>query len=139
MNRLRDRPFEREFEFRTSRSSGKGGQNVNKTETKVELIFGVEKSQLLSVEEKEIISHKLSSGINEAGELLLNSSESRSQLANKEDVIKKFYALVEKALTKEKKRIPTKVPAAIKQDILNKKKQNSEKKSGRSMRTRDFL
>jgi ribosome-associated protein len=139
MNRLRDRPFEREFEFRTSRSSGKGGQNVNKTETKVELIFGVEKSQLLSVEEKEIISHKLSSRINEAGELLLTSSESRSQLANKEDVIKKFYALLEKALTKEKKRIPTKVPAAIKQDILNKKKQNSEKKSGRSMRTRDFL
>lgn len=139
MNRLRDRPFEREFEFRTSRSSGKGGQNVNKTETKVELIFGIEKSQLLSVEEKEIIAHKLSSRINEAGELLLTSSESRSQLANKEDVIKKFYALVEKALTKEKKRIPTKVPAAIKQDILNKKKQNSEKKSGRSMRTRDFL
>jgi ribosome-associated protein len=139
MNRLRDRPFERDFEFRTSRSSGKGGQNVNKTETKVELIFGVEKSQLLSAEEKEIISHKLSSRINEAGELLLNSSESRSQLANKEDVIKKFYALLEKALTKEKKRIPTKVPAAIKQDILNKKKQNSEKKSGRSMRTRDFL
>jgi ribosome-associated protein len=99
----------------------------------------VEKSQLLSAEEKEIISYKLSSRINEAGELLLNSSESRSQLANKEDVIKKFYALVEKALTKEKKRIPTKVPAAIKQDILNKKKQNSEKKSGRSMRTRDFL
>ena len=139
MNRLRDRPFERDFEFRTSRSSGKGGQNVNKTETKVELIFCVEKSQLLSAEEKEIISYKLSSRINEAGELLLNSSESRSQLANKEDVIKKFYAIVEKSLTKEKKRIPTKVPAAIKQDILNKKKQNSEKKSGRSMRTRDFL
>jgi ribosome-associated protein len=139
MNRLKDRPFDREFEFRTSRSGGKGGQHVNKTETKVELIFHVAKSQLLSTEEKGVVLNKLSSRINEAGELLLGSSQHRSQLANKEHVVKKFYALLEKALVKEKKRIPTKVPAAIKQDVLAKKKQNSEKKSRRSMRTRDFI
>jgi len=139
MNRLRDRPFDREFVFRTSRSSGKGGQNVNKTETKVELIFNVMLSRLLSDEEKAIVAEKLKTRINDNGELLLSSSESRSQLANKEDVVKKFYDMLTKALVKQKKRIPTKVPAVIKQDMLKNKKINSEKKSVRSMRTRDYL
>lgn len=136
---LRSRHFEKEFTFRTSRSGGKGGQNVNKTETRVELIFSVYASQLLSDVEKEIVQKKLSTRINQQGELLICSSSHRTQLQNKEHVIRKFYERLEKALIPPKKRIATKIPKSVKEHIrLNKKKQ-SEKKQTRSVRTRDFL
>ena len=128
---LKSRNFEPEFRFKTSKSSGAGGQHVNTTETKVELIFNVPASAALSEEEKTRISEKLKTFINDVGELRINSSESRSQVGNKETVIKKFYKLLEKALKKEKKRIPTKVPAGVKENIRKKKKLHSEKKRGR--------
>ena len=112
---------------------------MNTTETKVELVFDVNNSALLSDAERERIWKKLGAYINDEGILRMNSSESRSQLANKENVIKKFYTLLEKALKKETKRIPTKVPAVIKEGILKKKKLHSKKKEDRKFRTKDFL
>lgn len=136
---LKGRNFEPEFKFKTSRSSGAGGQHVNTTETKVELIFHINASALLSNAEKAKLLKKLAGNINDSGELRLYSSESRSQASNKENVVKKFYALLEKSLKKEKKRIPTKVPAAVKENILKKKKQHSSKKEERRFNPRDLL
>jgi len=136
---LNGRIFEPEFKFKTSRSSGAGGQHVNTTETKVELIFNINNSVLLSDAEKTKLNKKLAGNINDNGELRINSSESRSQATNKEKVIKKFYALLEKALKKEKKRIPTKIPEAIKENILRKKKLHSGKKQERRFNPKDLL
>jgi ribosome-associated protein len=136
---LKNRNFESEFEFRTSRSGGAGGQHVNKTETRVELIFDVHGSNVLSEEEKERFAKKWPNRINEEGHFSICSSQHRSQSSNKEHVIKKFYEMLEKALQKEKKRVPTKIPKAIKENIRKKKKQHSEKKGDRKLKTRDFL
>ncbi|MFN8288341.1 MAG: alternative ribosome rescue aminoacyl-tRNA hydrolase ArfB [Chitinophagales bacterium] len=136
---LKDRNFESELQFRTSRSGGKGGQNVNKTETKVELIFRVADSAVLNEKEKQLVLARWQNRINAEGEFLLSSSEDRSQLGNKEKVIAKFYKMLQKALTPEKKRIATKVPKEIKETILKKKKDHGKKKADRSLKTRDFL
>ena len=128
---LKNKNFESEFKFRTSRSSGAGGQHVNTTETKVELVFDVDASALLNEEEKERFTKKWSNRINDEGEFKICSSQHRSQSSNKEHVIKKFYLMLEKAMKKEKKRIATKVPAAVKADILKKKKLHSKKKAER--------
>ena len=137
--KITDRRFEPEFRFKTSRSSGAGGQHVNTTETKVELIFNIAESSLLDEKEKEKIRQKLNTYINDKGELRINSSESRSQSSNKENVIKKFYALLQKALKKEKKRIATKIPVVVKENIRKKKKLHSQKKSERRINPKDFL
>ncbi len=88
-----------ELTFQTSRSGGKGGQNVNKTETKVELRFDVEHTQLLSAEQKWLLRKKLANRINADGILVLYHQTERSQLANKEMVTRKFFRLVAQALT----------------------------------------
>ena len=103
-----DRDFQDEFVFQASRSSGPGGQNVNKVSSKVELRFHIANSVLLNDEEKTIIAEKLINKINNLGELILVSQTERSQLQNKEKVIEKFYLLINKALTPRKKRINTK-------------------------------
>ncbi len=131
--------LESEFIFRTSRSGGKGGQHVNKTETKVELVFNVSDSTLLTEAEKKLILKKLYNRINEAGELRISSSATRSQISNKKKVVERFYELLHQALTKEKKRIPTKISEAKKQEILEAKKKHGEKKEERGRKTRDFL
>ena len=123
--------FESEFKFRTSRSSGAGGQHVNTTETKVELIFEVDTSALLNTEEKGKFIAKWSNRINDESEFKICSSQHRSQLANKEHVIKKFYLMLAKAMQKEKKRIATKVPKAVKEKILKSKKLHGKKKQDR--------
>jgi ribosome-associated protein len=105
------RDFLPEFEFSASRSSGPGGQNVNKVSTKIELRFNVKNSVLLSDEEKEILLSKLSNKINNVGELIIVSQSERSQIRNKERTITRFYKMIEQALTppkRRKKSVPTK-------------------------------
>jgi ribosome-associated protein len=97
-----------ELDFRTSRSSGAGGQHVNKTETKVELLFDVHASNGMSQEEKELIFQKLTNRINQEGILSVTSQKSRSQLDNKENVIEKLQNLLLKALTPTTARKKTK-------------------------------
>ena len=131
MSPIRDRGLERECSFTAVRSSGPGGQNVNKVATKVELAFHVGHSELLTDEEKQSISLKLASKINEDGYLKISDSSSRSQATNRENVLEKFYETIEKALIKPKKRKPTKIPKAVKEKIKVHKIKTSEKKANR--------
>ena len=105
---IANRPFSREYFFITSRSSGPGGQHVNKTETKVELRFHVEESKLLSETEKQQIKEKLKHKINTEGFLQVFAQEYRSQKRNKELAEKRFLQYLLKALAVQKKRIPVK-------------------------------
>lgn len=123
--------FDSEIVFSASRSSGPGGQNVNKVNTKVELRFNIPNSNLLSDSEKEILLEKLKNKINKEGDLILVSQEERSQIKNKEKVLQKFYELINEALTPPKKRKPTKPSKARKEKRLEEKKITSEKKSQR--------
>ena len=123
--------LENECVFSTSRSSGPGGQNVNKVNTKVELRFAVSNSAALSEGEKSRILLKLGNRINSEGELLLTSSSERTQLGNKKQVIERFFMLIEKALTILPKRMKTKPTTASKLKRLYGKKVNSLKKQFR--------
>jgi len=96
-----------EFIFQASRSSGPGGQNVNKVNSKIELRFNIQESSILNENQKEILSSKLSSKISTEGFLIIVSQRDRSQLVNKEDAISKFYQLIEKALRPVKHRKST--------------------------------
>lgn len=128
---LKGRDFYPEFTFSASRSSGAGGQNVNKVNTKVELRFLINSSQLLTDDEKTIIIQKLHSKLSGDNELIIVSQTERSQLKNKEKTVEKFYALLNKALTPRKKRKPTKPTASSKLKRLDTKRVNSDKKTTR--------
>ena len=121
-----------ELNFIFSRSSGPGGQNVNKVNTKVELRFNVTDSFILSEEDKLIISSKLANKISNDGELIIISQATRSQLKNKEDAILKFYDIINAALKPVKKRKPSTVSKAAKEKRLKDKKIVSQKKARRN-------
>jgi ribosome-associated protein len=123
-----------ELTFSASRSGGAGGQNVNKVSTKVELRFQIENSKVLSEDDKSLLGEKLTNKINNEGFLILTSQEERTQLGNKERVIKKFFFLINSNLVRKKKRKPTRPSFAARQQRLSSKKINSEKKSGRNFR-----
>ncbi len=122
MEDLMRRGFESELYYSTSRSSGPGGQNVNKVNTKVELRFNVKLSSLLSDFEKELVFSRLQNRITKDGELVLISQSERTQLMNKKAVTEKFYELISRALTIQKKRRSTRATYASKQKRLERKK-----------------
>ena len=119
---LKIRNFESEFLFAASRSSGPGGQNVNKLSTKVELRFNVLSTNLLSEKEKQLIFQKLKNKINKEGELVLVSQSERTQLMNKQAVIEKFFRLISIALTIQPKRKATRATFSSKIKRLEEKK-----------------
>ncbi|MBD3582297.1 alternative ribosome rescue aminoacyl-tRNA hydrolase ArfB [Flavobacterium selenitireducens] len=115
-----------ELQYKAVRSSGAGGQNVNKVASKVELTFDLENSCCFSEEEKARLREKLVTRLNKSGQLILKSDEDRSQLKNKEIVTKRFFELVAKALHVPKIRKATKIPRSIVEKRLKTKRNASE-------------
>jgi ribosome-associated protein len=121
----------KECTFKAVRSSGAGGQHVNKVSSKIELIFDVQKSKEFSEEEKDLLYKNLRSKLTNKKLLLLTCDESRSQHKNKEIVIKRFFEIIINALKIPKKRKPSKPTKSSIQKRLDKKKKNAYKKAFR--------
>jgi ribosome-associated protein len=128
---LKYRNFENEFIFSASRSSGPGGQNVNKVSSKIELRIKLTASTLFSESEKELIFRKLKNKINKEGELIIVSQSERTQLLNKVAATEKFYDLISKALALPKKRRSTKPTFFSKIKRLEEKRNRSFVKKSR--------
>jgi ribosome-associated protein len=120
-----------EISFQTSRSSGPGGQNVNKVESRVELRFSIENSQLLTEEQKARLLTKLRSRLTTEGLLLITAQEDRSQLRNKDIALRKLHELLTRSLHQDKPRKATKPSKSAVRKRLETKKKDSEKKASR--------
>ncbi len=120
--------LEKELIFSAGKSSGPGGQNVNKVNTRVELRFPVDKSANLSLQEKNRIKIKLKNRINSNGELVLVAQTERSQWRNRVQVVSRFFKLLEEVLTPVKKRIKTSPTSGSKLKRLESKKRMALKK-----------
>lgn len=128
---LTNREFNKELVFFSKRSSGAGGQNVNKVNSKIELRFSIPDSNLLSNREKELLISRLAGKLTHKGELIIMADTERSQIRNKEQAIKRFYSFLEWGLKPVKKRISTKPTKASKRRRIDEKKKHSEKKKRR--------
>ena len=137
MNELDLNKLLTEVVFRFSRSGGKGGQNVNKVETKVELTFDIVNSLLLNDELKARLLKKLATGVDGDGVLHVKSQISRTQLGNRKKVVEKFSKLIKNALKKDNIRIKTVRSVSSKLQRLEAKRKHSEKKKERSVRSYD--
>ncbi len=120
-----------ELNFKAVRSSGAGGQNVNKVSSKMVLIFDVATSQGLDDDEKLLIQSKLKTKISQENLLILTCDEDRSQLKNKKIIIKRFFEILEKALVKPKVRKATRIPKGANEKRIQEKKKAGEIKAGR--------
>ncbi len=121
----------KELEFKTSRSGGKGGQNVNKVSSKVELIFNITDSAFFTSDQKALLISRLATRLDAEGKLHVVSQEDRSQLLNKQRAILKLMTLLTKSLQVQKARKATKVPKSVVEKRLKNKAVQAEKKKSR--------
>lgn len=119
----------RELQFKATRSSGAGGQHVNKVSTKIELSFDLESSNVLTETQKTILKQKLASKLTKENVLILFCDETRSQHKNKELIVKRFFSLLEVSLKKTKKRKATRPTRAAIEKRIENKQHNSAKKA----------
>ncbi len=126
-----------ELQYKAVRSSGAGGQNVNKVSSKVVLTFNLPASNTLSDEEKNLLLDKLAPRLTSENVLILNCDEDRSQLKNKDTVTKRFLDIIQKALIVPKKRKPTKIPRGVIEKRIKHKRNQSELKQSRQ-KPREF-
>ncbi len=117
-----------EIIIKATRSGGKGGQNVNKVSTRIQLFYDVVNSNGISDEEKKLIQHKLKNKLSDVGVLLIDVQEDRTQLGNKKIALKKIEEVLTNALKKNKKRIKTLASAGAKRKRIEGKKMQGEKK-----------
>jgi len=125
--------FTEELIITASKSSGPGGQNVNKVNTKIEVRLNIKNSALLSDDEKTLLLEKISNKINKVGELIITSQSARTQLQNKEIAIEKLNLLIAESLKVKKKRKKKKTPKSVKEKRLKDKKIQSERKDKRKL------
>ena len=126
--------LQKEITYKTSRSGGKGGQNVNKVSSKVELLFDITSSLLFTDEQKLLLADKLQTRFNKDGLVQVICDEERSQYLNKEKAVERLMVLLTRALQVQKVRKPTKVSKAAKAARLDSKKIQAVKKEGRGKR-----
>jgi len=120
-----------ELNYKAIRSSGAGGQHVNKVSSKIELTFNLEDSQVFNEEQKERLKSKLNTRLTKENVLIIQCGESRSQHKNKKLAIQRFLQIIREGLLVPKKRKPTRIPRAVKIKRLKSKRSNSEKKTNR--------
>ena len=120
-----------ELSFKAIRSSGAGGQHVNKTSSKIELTFDLQNSKGLTDNQKGLLKTNLQTRLTKEDVLIMQCGESRSQFRNKAIIIKRFLDLIKENLIEEKDRILTKIPRAVVKKRLTDKRKNSEKKANR--------
>lgn len=121
-----------ELEFSTSRSGGPGGQNVNKVNTRVTLLFDVGRSPSLTEEQRERLRARLGGRISKDGVLRVVSQRHRTQLANREAVLRRFAELVREALTEDAERLPAAIPLAANERRLAEKQRRGRLKKDRA-------